>query len=827
MRSAMSINRCQLALLLEKIYSTIYTFIKSTFTNMSKHIGVFLLIIIILCVAFWIRIQGVDTIPEGQFTSNDAYFYYRQAQIVSEQGHLPARDMDRWLPIGRDNRQILPLYGYVVAYTHKVITLISPNTSLYHVMLYIPTYFFVIGLSMLCFLLYRMYGAIFSATVGVLLATMPSAIARSTAGFSDRDSWCIMLGIIAVITYLASLEMLNSKNRMIYTLASGVSCFLGGHSWEGFGVFVNVILFVEICRFLTIEKDEDLIYYFLWVLTFVPTLFLTSHPYRSGEWFAQHITAFMLMPPLVLLLIRYIRYFLTTNRDLTEKLRPHARTLALVLTLISFTVGILYTMSQLDTFSLTTVPLSKSHLMETVGELKNPVYGHWVFGFGSVFFLGCIGLIVTSIHLWDKKSLVLVVALVVFTATTFFRDQIDSILGSSVSNQLFFGSIACAIIGILFVAWLRKQQEQNENSIIAFAIWFLFWTALSRDAIRYKFFIGISIAFFTAVLFKLILESMCKKINIIGTLQIVVKTAATTLFLALLMFWTPVGAHAKHAIFMVKHGMHAKPGNSKVEKTFRWMKSNLIDTACVAANWSYGSQLNVLGGVKTIIDQDHYVQHWIHLFHEHVYTARSDFEALRFLYTHMASHLMLTSEILYQLPVIYSFVGSKPRNDQKLLITPLHVNVYKNGHPYFVPVFQDPPFTHIDIDQKPGDNPPIITTAKLKDGSSIDMPNILYRDNTRIKSQKQTDENNGGLLVFYNSQKNTLVGYHISSMGWNSLAVRLFFRGESSDTFVPVYPEDGDPTAEVKVWEIRYPPGIKANPKYLETKPPKQQGDTQ
>ena len=39
------------------------------------------------------------------------------------------------------------------------------------------------------------------------------------------------------------------------------------------------------------------------------------------------------------------------------------------------------------------------------------------------------------------------------------------------------------------------------------------------------------------------------------------------------------------------------------------------------------------------------------------------------------------------------------------------------------------------------------------------------------------------------------------------------------------YPEDGDVTAEVKVWEIHYPLDIKSNPKYLATEPPKKQGD--
>lgn len=797
-------------------------------TYMSKHIGAFLLVTIILCVAFWIRIQGVDTIPDGQFTSNDAYFYYRQAQIVSEQGHLPARDMDRWLPIGRDNRQILPLYAYVVAYTHKAIVLFSPNISLYQVMLYLPTFFFVIGLGALCLFLYRMFGPLFSVTVGVLMATMPSTIARSAAGFSDRDSWCIMLGIIAVITYLASMGMQNSHKRILYTLGSGAICFLGGHSWEGFGVFVSIILFVEICRFLTSETDEDLKYYFLWVLTFVPTLFLTSYPYRSGEWFAQHLFAFMLMPSLALLLIRYIRHYLTTKGALSEKLRPQSRTLALVLTLISFTIGILYTLSQVETFSLTTVPLDKNRLMETIAELLSPEYEHWVFGFGSIFFLGCIGLIVASLHIWDKKCLFLISSLTLFTATTFFRDQIDNLLGISVSNILFFTSIAGAVIGFLIIARLRKEQDQHETFYIAFAFWFLFWIALSRDAIRYQFFVGMPIAFFAAALFRFILDLICVKLNIRGVLQIFIKTGITVTLLAALLFWTPAGAHAKHSIFTVKHVMQALPGNNNIQKTFRWMKSNLEDTACVAADWSYGSQLNVLGGVKTIIDQDHYIQHWIRLFYYYVYMSQSeqsDLEAIEFLKTHRATHLMLTSENMLELTNIYSSESSSPQNDQTLHIIPLQVNTYKNGRPYLVPIFQGTPFNLIDIDQKPGDNPPMLTTAKLNDGSILKLPNILFRDKIRIKSKKLTDENNGGVLVFYNNKKNTITSYYISSMGWNSLAVRLFFRGESSETFAPVYPEDGDAEAEVKVWKINYPPDVKSNPKYLETKPSEQQGD--
>ena len=102
--------------------------------------------------------------------------------------------MNRWLPLGRDLTQTLNLYGYVLAYAHIGIARIFPDVTLYHVIVYTPVVCFCIGLGALCLFLYRTFGILFSSIVGVLLATLPGAITRSTAGFGDRDSWCLMLG---------------------------------------------------------------------------------------------------------------------------------------------------------------------------------------------------------------------------------------------------------------------------------------------------------------------------------------------------------------------------------------------------------------------------------------------------------------------------------------------------------------------------------------------------------------------------------------------------------------------------------------------------------
>ena len=644
----------------------------------------------ILLVAFYIRIQGVPNIPEGQFTGNDPYLYYWQAQIVSEHGKLPARDMHRWLPLGRDLDQTLNAYSYATAYTHKVVTFIFRNVSLYQVALFAPVFCFMFGLAVLCLFLYRTFGLLFSSVVGIFLATLPGVVERSAAGFSDRDSWCLMLGILAVTTYLTSLRTQRPCSRLLWTLISGFTVFLGGVSWEGFGVFLSVILCVEIWRFLTSEKEEGLRLYALWVCTFVPTLYLASPAYRSGEGFTTHLFAFVLMPPLVLLGIRSLRYVLITKSSLANKFHPHTRNLSLGLVLASFVLALGYVWIQLDTFASTTVPLSQNQLMQTVGELNTPDYRYWVFRYGSLFFLGSLGFMSAGIHFWKNSGTVLAVFIFLFMLTTFFQARLETLLGTTGCSILFFISLAGISLVLLFIAWRQRESPTYELVYVAMAIWFLLWVALSRDAKRYDFFIGLPIAFFTTDLIRRVGTYITENLKNAQFLSAdvrerlplrAIKIGIAVVIVTTLMYWTPAGEHAKRAVAAATRMRRATPGDAPVAKAFVWMKTELQNTAIVAAGWSYGSQLNVLGGVKTVIDQDHYIQHWIHLYKENVRDATDARAALEFLKTHGATHLMLTQgqppEVFLQGELSEAFVPVYPTEN----FTEAEVKVWEIHYP--------------------------------------------------------------------------------------------------------------------------------------------------
>jgi len=609
----------------------------------SKVIGTIVLFCGILFTAFLLRIQDAPVVPEGHFTSNDAYFYYWQAQLVLEHGELPARDMYRWLPFGRDLSQTLNLYGYALAYTHKVLAWVFPNVLLYHVVLYMPIVCFCIGLGALCLFLYRTFELLFLSVVGVLLATLPGSINRSVVGFGDRDAWCLMLGILAITTYLAALQIQKKHQSLLWTLASGFFVFLGGMSWEGFGVFLVVVLVVEYWRFLTSEKEEQLGLYTIWVLIFVPTLYLASDAYRNGYGLAKHLFAFLLFPPLALLGIRAFRCFLLSKVD---KLRPHARTLSLSLTLVSAMLTLSYVWGQFDTFNTTTVPFSQSQLMQSVDELKPPTYNYWVVLYGNTFALASFGLIIAVRYYWGKSGSVFVIPLCLFTLNILYREFLDSLWGTSFSNLLFIFTLVSIAMIWLWRAWRMKSEQTVEIPIpfIAFAAWFIFWGSLARDANRYEFFVGVSIAFFTAAIIQLLCNTLREKLIGHLILQKIATVFITITTITLLMFWTPAGAYMNRSILDTRHTRQSLPADPSIAKTYRWIKSELPQTAVIAADWVYGSQLNVLAGVKTITDQDHYIPYWIYLYNQHVRFARSEREALEFLKTHNATHILLTKK---------------------------------------------------------------------------------------------------------------------------------------------------------------------------------------
>ena len=521
--------------------------------------------------------------------------------------------------------------------------------SLYDIQLYAPTLCFTLGLSVLLLFLTRCYGVFFAAVIGVLLATLPGSVERSAIGFGDRDAWCWMFGVLAVTSYLWKEQIKPGWRRYFTTALSGFIVFLGGMSWEAFGVFVLMIVAVEVWKFCTTDTEQHLKAYLLWILMFVPWLYIISPAYRSGYGFSTHLSALTLVPPAAVFLIRSTRYLLL---HFYEPLRQHARKLAWGLTLLGIAGGASYLFFQTGTFETTAFAFRESRLMKDMTELADPHFGYWTGRYGTVFMLGSLGMVIAMFYLWKWHGIPLVLALAVFVGTTFFRWPLSAWIGEGRCDTLFLLSLGLAVLGV-GIACLRKAPDplglqrncasaiHIERSTFAMLAWFLLWVALSRGGKRYDFFIGIPLAYGTAWLLwqlpTVVLQNLSHPIK-----HRWVAAYFTIAILISVLFWNPTGGHATRAVAAAAKWRKPTPGKGNLAQTLDWMKNTLPENAVVAANWSYGSRLNVLGGVKTVTDQDTFIPHWIHLYYRHVYCGQSVREALTFLKTHGATHLMLT-----------------------------------------------------------------------------------------------------------------------------------------------------------------------------------------
>ena len=790
-----------------------------------------ILLLCLLFITFYIRIQGVERLRDGQFTENDAYLYHWQAGIIAEHGHLPARDMHRWLPLGRENGQLLSLYAYAIAYIHKAM----PWLSLYHIQLYLPTLCFTLALSVLFLFFARTNGVIFATIVALLLATLPGSVERSAAGFGDRDAWCWMFGVLSVTSYLWKEHQQPGKRRYIATAMSGVTVFLGGLSWEGFGIFVLIIHVVEFYKFCTTDTEKHLKEHLLYMLMFVPGLYLISPAYRSGYGFSTHVAALMLFPPLMIFALRGTRYMLL---QFYVPLRLHARKIAWGLTLFVIAAGSGYLFYQTHTFETTAFAFQESPLMKDMTELADPHFGFWTGRYGTIFLFGSLGIILAAITLYKWNGLPLTLSLTLFTATAFFREPISRWIGTTffgeqvqswarlisfqettsewtgmdVCDMLFFISFGLTALS-LAITCLRKQHTKNEWVPLAMLSWFLLWVALSRGGKRYDLFIGIPLAYGTAWLLYTLPTSVIQKLSSQTQWGRWVPTAFATAVLIPVLFLSPFGGHATRATAAAKWRKPVVGHRTPLAQTLKFLNTTLAENAVVAANWNYGSRLNVLGGVNTITDQDTFIPHWIHLYYRHVYCAQSTREALTFLKTHSATHLMLTEWGLTIKSKRYSYIGSNENADRHFGVTKLILLQGKR-----LSRIEHVPFLYVEAPDIT--LPPNSLTAHLKNGDITQLPYVAFQGRNRIVIKTYSDDTSYGSVILYYNDENTLEKtFHVPTIGWQSFAVRLYFRGDLQDIFVPIYPTNGDDTAPIKVWEIRYPSNIKTDERYLATQP--------
>ncbi len=294
-----------------------------------------------------------------------------------------------------------------------------------------------------------------------------------------------------------------------------------------------------------------------------------------------------------------------------------------------------------------------------------------------------------------------------------------------------------------------------------------------------------------------------------------------------------------------------------------WMRGNLPSSSVVAAEWTFGSHINALSHKATVVDEDHFIPYWIYLMDRHVFLAQTEVEALQFLKTHGATHIVLTERDFFQLPAT-SYLGSNEYFDRRFNMVHLAASEGTDSGTrlHLVPDHQlgvglsldwkkhsplhwlqsielelTEPLTKLPSDDRNLQKSPrqsdssfpeiknAWVTAQIAGGTIRLHPSKLYFMGREIIAEGNAFP--GGVVVFLDptaKDESHLTAIYLPDVGYNALVTQLYLLNKPSPFFRRIYPADSQgiekqqqPPSGAKIWEIHYPPDLSLNPDYLDT----------
>lgn len=806
----------------------------------------------LLCAAVWIRVQSVPQLGGDRLFGTDAFRFFRQAEIILQDGSLPITDMRRWLPTGRDLTVYLSFSSYFLAWLTQFLQIFFPNWTLYQVAVYYPVGAFA-AFMIVCYAFARRYLGRSAALISaLLLAVAPSAVGRSLAGFSDRDALCLLLGGIVLFGYrLSADDGVKTVWRNGALGASSLAALLLGLTWEGAGLFIAVAAAAEFARILIQGRSKrDTLRFLAWFSFWVVGLLIFTRAYRTEANVSSPFALLAFGPPCFLLACLLIaslsdRHFQTRRLvsfkgAVSVEFGSAAVVLAggalvfAVFALVSAPVREVALSLRQNAIS----PLGTSRLMETVGELRDTGLLDWMRLMGALYFLAAVGSAVLLYRLavqqeWNPW---LCVALFEGVMIGALYHQADPLLpfARQASTFLFYASAAALLICfavyhlLSFRRGVRKPLGLEGTTTLILIAWFLVTLMMTRGANRYGFFLAAPAALLGARGVASIYDRIAHPRR--TKLRKAAGWAASAAVMLLVLFIPGMGGYAIQSPALAKSSaplFHTPDWDG----AFAWMRESLAPDAVVAAEWGYGSHLNALGGVRTVVDEDHYIPYWIHLNARHVLCAQDETEALEFLHTRGATHLMLTGYDI-QSAVGVSSIGSDEHGDRMFQVFPCAVREEEESLSLLL---NYAPNANIVIDEstsyEAGDWAILGFQIALDGGqageadvhlqvggSSRTMPLRRVYVNGR-KAELPEPEEDGptfpGAVALRAAQDGSWRAYYVPEAGYRSLLVQLFLLEKKSRHFKKAYPSDEDASGDVTIWKIEYPPEIAYRKEYL------------
>ncbi|MBL7148071.1 MAG: hypothetical protein ISS82_04565 [Nanoarchaeota archaeon] len=854
---------------LEKRKEKFYSFLKQ-----KKDWLIYIILAIIIWFSYNIRIKNLPLLKDvttGKYIpiALDPFVVLRYVKYILEHGSLMSLDTLRYYPVGFGMLNEFNVLTHYIVYLHKILHFFNSSITIETTHILYPAITFIFIIIFFFLLIKKLFNYKIALLASAFLVVLPPFLYRTMAGFSDKEALGTLFFFMAFYFYVLAWKSNKPIKNIILGGLAGISAGLMGTVWGAINfVFLIMGSFILIELFLNKFKRNDFYSYTSWLILMLITLkvfypakfnitgMITS--LTSGMLFLAFLTA------IIYLILRDLD-LLKIKSKLIEKVPPSTLSFA-----ISIFIGLIFLIIVSGPYFFIdkiqglyfdlTKPFGTNRWVLTVAEAHQPYIKDWISQFGKTYFwaflIGSIVMIYEMVKPLKKIAWKFTAIYALFIIGFIFSrySQNSRFNGvSGISQVVYIGSLILffLIIVIYYLRFFYKDKEtfnkiiKIDKTYIFVFIWFLFMVVGARSAIRLLFiFSPITAVLASYLVFKIV--DYCKELIKNHTLKLI-----AYIIIALIVFSSLSG----FAKTISSQAQYTGPSyNQQWQIAGQWIRENTPEDAIFAHWWDYGYWVQTGGERTTITDGGNAIGPWNYFMGRHVITAQNETEALTFLKSHNATHLLIISDEIGKYPA-FSSIGSDENYDRYSWINTFVLDMENIQETRNETIFVYQGGFVLDED--------FIYQGKLYPKQSAGIGAILVPMILETNDSTQTIKslNRPTAILVYNGQQiNTPLNciffnnqiYNFEGEGFNgclriipkidgnqmnpigaalylsdkvarTLFAHLYMYGEESENFKVVYNDEvnmplslynGRIIGPLKIWGISYPEIIKDDPIY-------------
>ncbi len=661
---------------LEKRKEKLFTLLK-THLNMVSYA----VLTIIIWIGAWIRTRNIPLL-QGKFIPDiDSYYFLRLARYIVEHGQLFAIDPMRNVPLGVDITKDLVALPYVIAYIQKLFSIIIPNFTVEHAAIIYPIIFFVLGSIAFFFLLRRVFDFRVALLSTAFLVTVPAYVYRTTAGVADKEPMGMFFLFLAFFLYIKALYSETDKKRIIYGISSGIATGMLGLAWGGVQFIIGAMAAYHLLEILLNRFTKDRYYtYASWWLVVVFILTMLTNRYGNLSLF---FTSALFGSTTLVLALAITNSFLQSDRfTFTKKLKEKypvnlvailIGSLAL-LGLSSLLFGTSFISAQATTVYRKLTGIGFTRWLTTVAENHQPFFVEWYGALGGKLYTwlslaGAVAIFHAAFSKVRKYSWRLTILFSIFLlGFVLNRYSPSSTFNGTSGTALFVFFGVCVMMFLAFVYYYTKAFYSDKESLKQFSeinpgyllilVWFLINVIAGKLGIRFLFVVGpataITIGYLLVQAYDLSFKFKPNKVLTLTVRLLVLGVLIIILYLTLYKF----------AVSDYNAVRFTGPSyDNQWQKAMDWVRTTTPKDAVFAHWWDYGYWVQTGGERATVLDGGNFIVWWNYLMGRYVLTGDNSEDALKFLVTHNATHLLIISDEIGKYGA-YSLIGSDVNYDR-------------------------------------------------------------------------------------------------------------------------------------------------------------------